>query len=82
MTIKDAVKAAIARMPGNKPFRATAVSMIEHPKGADSLTIADMSTEIKVLSRDQITAAIADLPHVQRDGKGSYRVKGRRTPPR
>jgi len=75
MTIKDAVKAAIAAMPGNKPFRAAEIPPIAHPAGEHSIE------DTTYLSGDQVSRAIRDLPYVQR-GFGKCRVKGRRVPQR
>lgn len=79
MTIKDAVKEAIAAMPGNKPFLPRDLDIV-HIDGKDDRGVV---SGIMYLSSEQISRAIRDLPHVRRKPyHWGYRVKGRRVPPK
>lgn len=72
MTIKDAVRNAIAQMPGNTPLSIANL--------AKSGLVRD-ATDRRV-PHDRIESGLRKLSHVRLDEQGNYRVKGRRVPPK
>lgn len=79
ITIKQAVKQALAHMPGNTWFEASQVEHIAHEKGTH-FNVPDHKTHPNGpwLSNAQIARALQDMSHVESNGKGKYRVRGRK----
>lgn len=73
MSIKETVKQALTQVPGNKPFKVLTVIYHTDP-------IARQNSGETLLTSDQVTRALRDIPYVRKLGNGRYIVKGRRVP--
>jgi hypothetical protein len=68
-TIKAAVISKLTHQPGNQTFNAEKIASAIN---ADA-TLPDVNTA-------QVKRALKDINHIKSDGRGGYKIKGRRVP--